>query len=258
MHARFGDACAESTEAVVTTPPPPPPPLPPLLGPGPVLPSPIGNERVATTCSGSANVVHASEAYVVENVRWHGLIIEKYTPVGAADSFEAMLYLPSASCERPSVPSHWQRNVIVYALRCENTGAKPWRNDIPPKLREWVVEAQLENPRIQWSLYGGSRGGAWAAILAADASLVWSRVLLVAPYVLPCRDAQPPAGGLQRLGERLHVVCGEADFWLPATRRFVQDCAIGGTCVIQVFSGLAHEASLREGEVLWKRLFSTL
>ena len=169
-----------------------------------------------------------------------------------------MLYLPSASCERPSIPSHWRGRVIVYALRCENTGAKPWRNDIPPKLREWVVEAQLENPRIQWSLYGGSRGGAWAAMLAADASLVWSRVLLVAPYVLPCRDAQPLSAGLQRLRARLHVVCGEADVWLPATRRFVQDCAIGGTCVIQVFSGLAHEASLREGEVLWKRLFSTL
>ena len=213
---------------------------------------------MATTCSGSANVVHASEPYVVENVGRHGLVIEKYPPVGAADSFEAMLYLPSAPCERPSVPSHWRGRVIVYALRCENTGAKPWRNDIPPKLREWVVEAQLENPRIQWSLYGGSRGGAWAAILAADASLVWSRVLLVAPYVLPCRDAQPLAGGLQRLGARLHVVCGEADFWLPDIRRFVQDCAIGGTCVIQGFSGLAHEASLREGEELWKSLFSTL
>ena len=58
---------------------------------------------MATTCSGSANVVHASEAYVVENVGRHGLIIEKYTPVGAAGSSEAMLYLPSASCERPSV-----------------------------------------------------------------------------------------------------------------------------------------------------------
>ena len=132
-------------------------------------------------------------------------------------------------------------------------GVKTLRNDIPPKLREWVVEAQLENPRIQWSLYGGSRGGAWAAILAADASLVWSRVLLVAPYVVPRRDAQPLAGGLQRLGERLHVAVGEADAWLPDTKRFVRHCAIGGTCDIQVLSGLSHEASLREGEELWKR-----
>ena len=80
----------------------------------------------------------------------------------------------------------------------------------------------------------------------------------MAPYVLPCRDAQPLAGGLQRLGEILHVAVGEADEWLPDTNRFVQDCAIGGTCDTQVFSGLAHEASLREGEELWKRLFSTL
>ena len=50
---------------------------------------------------------------------------------------------------------------------------------------------------------------------------------------------------------------GEAALWLPDIRRFVQDCAIGGTCVIQVFSGLAHEASLRKGEDLWKELFST-
>ena len=140
-------------------------------------------------------------------VDWHGLIIEEYTPIGAADSLQAMLYLPSTYGERPSIPSHWRGRVIVYALRCENTGAKPWRNDIPPKLREWVVEAQLENPRIQWSLYGGSRGGAWAAILAADASLVWSRVLLVAPYVVPRRSAQPLAGGLQRLEKKITRGC---------------------------------------------------
>ena len=141
-------------------------------------------------------------------------------------------------------------------FRWQNIGATPWKNDIPPELREWGEEAQFESPRIHESCFGGSRGTAWAAILAADASLVWSRGLLVAPYVLPCRDAQPLSAGLQRLGARLHVVCGEADFWLPDIRRFVQDCAIGGTCVIQVFSGLAHEASLREGEDLWTRLFS--
>ena len=75
---------------------------------------------------------------------------------------------------------------------------------------------------IQWSLYGGSRGGAWAAILAADASLVWSRVVLVAPYAVPRRDAQPLAGGLQKLGARLHVVVGEADEWVTDVHRFVQ------------------------------------
>ena len=102
MQVCFGDAYAESTGAAVTIPPPPPPPPPLLRGPGPVLPSPMGNERVATTCSGSANVVHASEAYAVENVGRQGLIIEKYTPAGAAHNFEAMLYLPRTSCARPS------------------------------------------------------------------------------------------------------------------------------------------------------------
>ena len=251
MQACSGDAYAESTKTGVTN----------LLGPGPVLPSPMGNERVATACSGSADVVHTSEplaGWAVETIRWQDLIIEKYAPIGAADSLDALLYLPSASCERPSIKD-FQGRAIIYALRYENAGGgKPWRKDIPPQLREWVAQSQCDNPEIRWYLYGGSRGGAWAAILAADVSLVWSRVLLVAPYVVPRRDAQPMAGGLQSLGKRLHVRVGEADEWLTATNRFVEDCAISGTCDIQVFSGLAHEASLREGEELWKRLFSTL
>ena len=123
----------------------------------------------------------------------------------------------------------------------------------PDKLREGVEEAQFGCPWIQWYLYGGSRGGAWAAILAADESLKWSRVILVAPYVVPRRSAQPLAGGLQRLGERLHVAVGAEDEWPAATQSFVQDCAIRDTCVIEVFSGLGHEASLKEGEELWKR-----
>ena len=116
------------------------------------------------------------------------------------------------------------------------------------------------NVRIQGfncTIYGGSRGGAWAAIFAADVRLVWSRVLLVAPYVVPCRDAQPMAVGLQRLGERLQIRVGQADEWLPATYKFVEDCAISRTCDFQIFSGLAHEASLREREDLWTRAFST-
>ena len=52
-------------------------------------------------------------------------------------------------------------------------------------------EAQNGKPRIKWTLYGGSRGGVWGAILAADARLKWSRVLLVAPYVFK----GPAAGG---------------------------------------------------------------
>ena len=64
--------------------------------------------------------------------------------------------------------------------------------------------------------------------------------------------------GGSRGGAWGHVAVGEADEWLSDTRRFVDDCAIASTCVIHVLSGLAHAASLREGEVLWKRLFSTL
>ena len=63
--------------------------------------------------------------------------------------------------ERPSIPSHWRGKVIET----------PWKNDIPDKLREGVEEAQFGCPWIQWYLYGGSRGRAWAGILAADESL---------------------------------------------------------------------------------------
>ena len=143
----------------------------------------------------------------MENVGRHGLIIEKYTPVGAADSLEAMLYLPSTYGERPSIPSHWRGKVIVYALRCPKAQGTLWKNDIPDKLREWVEEAQLGCPWIQWYLYGGSRGGALAAILAADESLKWSRVILVVPYVVPRRSAQPLAGGLQRLEKKITRGC---------------------------------------------------
>ena len=110
----------------------------------------------------------------------------------------------------------------------------------------------------QWFLYGGSRGGAWAAIRAADASLVWSRVLLVAPYVVPRRSAGELSDRLPRFGKRLQVAVGEADEWLSATNSFVEYCAIASTSTIHVFSGLAHAASLREGEELWNILFSTL
>ena len=70
-------------------------------------------------------------------VDWHGLIIEEYTPIGAADRPQAMLYLPSTYGERPSIPSHWRGKVIET----------PWNNDIPDRLRELVegrVAARLQ------------------------------------------------------------------------------------------------------------------
>ena len=191
----------------------------------------------------------------METIHWQDLIIEKYAPIGAADSLDALLHLPSASCERPSIKD-FQGRAIVYALLNENVGGgKPWRKDIPPPLREWVVHAQREGPRIQWYLYGGSRGGAWAATLAAYVRLVWSRVIRVAPYVVPRRDAQPMAGGLQILGEILQVAVGDADEWFDFWKIVVMGCAIARTCEIQVLSGRAHGASLTDGEKLWKIRF---
>ena len=77
---------------------------------------------------------------------------------------------------------------------------------------------------------------------------------------MPCPVEMPShwREACKNLGQDCTWFLGEADEWLTDVHRFVQDCAIGGTCVIQGFSGLAHEASLREGEELWKSLFSTL
>ena len=61
-------------------------------------------------------------------VDWHGLIIEEYTPIGAADRPQAMLYWPSTYGEGPSIPSHWRGKVIETL----------WNNDIPDRLRELV------------------------------------------------------------------------------------------------------------------------
>ena len=119
-------------------------------------------------------------------------------------------------------------------------------------------EAQNGKPRIKWTLYGGSRGGVWGAILAADARLTWSRVILVAPYVLPCRREEPPVG-LRRLGERLRVAFGTDDAWLLATQRFLDQCGIRWTCWIEGYSDLNHDAVLKQGEhLLWGTLTSTL
>ena len=183
---------------------------------------------------------------------WNGLIFDKYTPIGAADILEAILYLPSTNGERPSIPSRWRGKVVIFALQNPSAGGIPWKNDIPDNLWEWVAEAQRGNSRIAWTLYGGSRGGAWGAILAADPRLRWSQVILVAPYVLPRRRDQPLAVGLRRLEKRLRVAFGTADDWLADTRSFVDQCGIRDTCVMEGFSGLKHDASLKEGEELWK------
>ena len=54
------------------------------------------------------------------------------------------------------------------------------------------------------------------------------------PAVPKGGSAIPLAGGLQGLGESLHVVVGDKDEWLPDMRRFVCDCAIASICVFHV------------------------
>ena len=88
---------------------------------------------------------------------WKGLIFDKYTPIGAADILEAILYLPSTNGERPSIPSHWRGKVIVYALRCPKAQGTLWKNDIPDRLRE------LDEGRVAARLQGHEALGGVAA-----------------------------------------------------------------------------------------------
>ena len=206
--------------------------------------------------------LHASEPLggcEVETFCWKDLVFDKYTPIGVASTREALLFLPSTQGERPTIPSRWRGKVTTFALQPPSAGGISWRNDIPENLGGWVKEVQLLYPEVAWTLYGQSRGGAWGAILADDASLTWSRVFLVAPYVVPRRKEQPPGAGLRQKGKRLRVAFGTEDDNLADTQSFVDQCGIRETCVMEGYSGLNHDASLRQAEeFLWITLSSTL
>ena len=222
-----------------------------------VPPSPKRKKQVETTCSGSAHAVHAVQGYVVEDVVvegvGYGLRIEKYSPVGAFKTDVAVLYLSSTLGEGPPI-TRFHGIETVYFLQYTNTGRAPWKNDVPLGLLAWVADAQREDTSCRWCVYGESRGAAWAAILAADVKLVWSRVLLVAPYVLPKRCPQDLSVRLPGYGKTVCVAVGEQDTWRPYTDRFLDDCAIRGTCCIQVFPYLGHDESLRRGKEMWPEL----
>ena len=126
-----------------------------------------------------------------------------------------------------------------------NHGRKPWKNDVPDWLLNWVAAAQRNDVKCTWSLFCFSRGAAWGAILAADVRLNFHRVLLAAPYVLPSYNHGP--GHRMRLTERLplygHNLCiafGTEDPWKPCS--LIE--GVQQTCIHKVFQGLGHEATL--------------
>ena len=111
--------------------------------------------------------------------------------------------------------------------------------------------------RKQWSIFGFSRGAAWSTKLAADPTLKFHRVLLVAPYVLPSLSESDKGQIAMRLPlykEDLMTCFGSRDHWPPS--ELIQQ--IQKTCCNKVFEGMGHEASKVAGAADWGWLSSTV
>ena len=68
-----------------------------------------------------------------------------------ADTQQVVLYLASTDGDEPSV-SDFQGSEIVYVPRFVNHGAKPWKNDIPDWLIDWIMQPQADDASSQWPL----------------------------------------------------------------------------------------------------------
>ena len=82
--------------------------------------------------------------------------------------------------------------------------------------------------------------------LAAEVALTFHRIILVAPYVLPCCSDVVRGKMITRLpmyGHNLVFAYGENDPWPPCN--FIQEIRL--QCHSIVFSGVGHEASLAKG-----------
>lgn len=217
--------------AVVEEAPPPPPPFPP-----------------------TADQPCANPEYFVRHLQVGEHRIKMHIPIGrGADTKRVVLYLASTQGEEAPT-SAFEGSEIVYAPQVTNHGRKPWKNDVPDWLLNWVAQAQVNDVSCQWCLCGVSRGAAWGAILAADVRLTFRRCLLVAPYVLPscsdrCRGMLTVR--LPTYKKNLCIAFGSADPWQPCNV-FQQ---IQQSCRSRVFEGLGHDESIRQGvQDLWKGL----
>ena len=241
--------CFQASKVVDVPPPPVPPPPPPQLQSPvpteqspPVQASPVPSQEPATAAPPCTN----SSAYSVQHCLVDGNVIKMYFPRDRRpdQTRHVVLYLASTKGEEAPIENFTGKE-IVYAPQFTNHGRKPWKNDVPDWLLNWVAAAQRNDAKCTWSLFCFSRGAAWGAILAADVRLNFHRVLLAAPYVLPSYNHDP--GHRMRLTERLplygHNLCiafGTEDPWKPCS--LIED--VQRTCIHQVFQGLGHEATL--------------
>ena len=241
--------CFRFASATSDTSTPPPPPPPPSVTPPAVLP---------TQPPPTADQPFTSHGYLVRHIHVGEHLINKYIPVNTRTTLNnrttwAVLYLHSTQGEQPPVRA-FQGSEIVYAPQFKSYGRSPWKNNVPDWLLNWVAEAQADDASCQWSLFGFSRGAAWGAILAADVNVRFHRVLLVAPYVLPClsnSDRQKLEMRLPMYKHNLYITFGSTDPWKPCT--LIQ--TIQQNCHNMVFEGLGHEESLaKAAQKLWRGL----
>jgi pimeloyl-ACP methyl ester carboxylesterase len=117
-----------------------------------------------------------------------------------------VLYLPSTKLEEPCV-NDFLGGEMVYVPQVKNSGT-PWKNDFPNWLPGWVARMQHCRPRVVWSVFGFSRGAAWAAEIATEPGLKFHSVVLVAPYVLP-RHSAPLGSPKTQVQTRLETMLPE-------------------------------------------------
>ena len=238
----------------------PPPPVPPPAPPPPQLQSPVPiQQSPPVQASPVPSQAPATSAYSVQYCLADGTgdVIKMYFPRDwrPDQTRHVVLYLASTIGEEAPI-ENFTGNEIVYVPQFTNHGRKPWKNDVPAWLPNWVAAAQKNDAENTWSLFGFSRGAAWGAILAADVRLNFHRVALVAPYVLPSYNHDP--GHRKKLTDRLplyrHNLCiafGTEDTWKPCS--LIE--GVKRTCSHTVFQGLGHKASLAKGvQELWTGL----
>ena len=159
-----------------------------------------------------------------------------------------VVYLPSTTLEAPRSDLARDAHATVVCPVIERASRKPWKQQLPEWVCEWVSHTQTQWRGRAWSLMGFSRGASWGLRLVAclyARELFFDRVLLVAPFLAPCWDEQLVADVKaalldERVGRRTTLVWGELDHWqepqLWALRGAVMD--------VQRIPGVDHEGSL--------------
>jgi len=136
-----------------------------------------------------------------------------------------VFYLPSTFCEQPKESWFQGHEIVVSPQVAMPKSRYPWRQEMP----EWIVELFVhlqkeyalrctqEHSSLHFGLVGFSRGASWGLRIATESQLTFSKVLLLAPYVLPMYKAESWSGVPTiptKLRDIVMVIWGTQDPWL--------------------------------------------